>query len=121
MRLPELGSFQAIKLGSGVLGKTAPLIGGIIFLAGVAITALRNAEPMLILGLFAVTVFLVAAYVIYAFWHGRAYPAEALLEGGELIRYREMDLAANDPKVIDHSPEGTRNMAPPPSLRRDVL
>lgn len=117
MRIPELGGFQAIKLGSGVLGKTAPLMGGVLILAVVTITALRNADPLLVAAIFAFTLLVVVAYIIYAFWYGRKYPAEALLEGGELIRYREMDLATNDPKVIDISPAGAENAPPPASLR----
>lgn len=116
MRLPELGSFQTIKFGSGVLGKTSPLVGGIIVLAGIAVTVLRNADPYLIGGLFAATLLSVAAYIIYSFWYGVKYTAEALLEGGELIRYRELAIASNDPTMIDVTPETTPNVPPPSNL-----
>ena len=92
-------------------------MGGILVLACVAIMALRNAEPVIVVGIFAATLIVVSAFIMGAFWYGRKYPAEALLEGGELIRYREMDIASSDPKVIDLSPSGAQNAPPPASLR----
>lgn len=117
MRIPELGSFQAIKLGSGVLGKTAPLMGALVVFACVVVGALRNADPLIIVGIFASVLVSLALFIGSAFWYARTYPGEALLEGGELLRYREMDLAANDPRVIDISPGGAENAPPPASLR----
>lgn len=117
LKIPEFGSFQAIKLGSGVIGKTAPLMGAFIVFGCIVVGTLRNADPFLIVGVFAAILVSLATFVGGAFWYARAYPAEALLEGGELLRYREMDLAANDPKVIDISPEGAKNEPPPVSLR----
>lgn len=105
LKIPELGGFQSIKLGSGVLGKTAPLMGGLVVLALVTVTMLRNADPLLIVGLFLVTVLVVCLFVGFAFWYGREHTAEALLEGGELIRYREIEISVENEMYLDLSPE----------------
>lgn len=99
--LPELGGFQSIKLGKGVLGKTAPLAAGIVVLALGTIVILRNADPMIILAVYGSALITVMVFVGCAFWYGQKHPAEALLEGGELVRYREIEIAIDDAKYLD--------------------
>lgn len=112
--MPASG-IEQIKYGSGVIGKTAPLIGGLILLAVVAMGLLRS-DPWLVTGIFAVTVAVVVGYFLHAFHYAKHNPASALLEGTHLIRYKELELAASDPKIIDHSPSGSQNTSPPKSI-----
>ncbi len=52
-----------------------------------------------------------------AFWYAHKHPDFAVLEGGELVRYREIELAAKDPNIVDITPEGSANVAPPKTLK----
>jgi len=103
--LPELGAFQSIKLGKGVLGKTAPLVAGILVLALGTIVVLRNSDPIVVLGVYGSALVIVVGFVACAFWYGQKHPAEALLEGGELVRYREIEIAVDDAKYLELSAE----------------
>jgi len=75
-----------------------------------------SASPWMVFTLAIVAVCIVVAYLALAFWYGNKHPDAAVLEGAELVRYREVELAARDPKIIDASPIGSKNVSPPPSL-----
>ena len=97
------------------MGKTAPVVGLLLFALMAAMYFLSgNAWMVFALALVAVTI--VVAYLGLAFWYGHRHPDAAVLEGAELVRYREVELAAKDPRIIDVSPEGRANVSPPGTL-----
>jgi hypothetical protein len=103
------GSFDRIKLGSGVVGKvTNGLLGLFALLVVIALGLKGDIPSLLLIAGIGVTVFLLFAIgvAIYAI----KFPNLAALEGADLVRWRQMDMAAGDPKIID----GTANTLPPP-------
>lgn len=95
-QIPGL-DIKSIKLGNGVVGKATNAL--IALIALMAVIAYRSNPDMqiYILGT-AVFVFLIffIAVMIFAVKH----PNIAVLEGAELIAWRQMDMAASDPNVI---------------------
>jgi hypothetical protein len=49
-------------------------------------------------------------YLAAILWFAHRHPEQALLEGAEIIQYRELDLAARN---LAEAPIGTRNPLPP--------
>ncbi|MDP3257325.1 MAG: hypothetical protein Q8S58_20410 [Bosea sp. (in: a-proteobacteria)] len=109
------GSFDRIKLGTGVVGKLTTAVVALFGVLGVIAYGLQGKEgALLTLGFAAIAVFIafcggVALYAIQ-------FPHLAALEGADLIKWRQMDMAASDPKiVIDNQP----NVLPPLKTGRD--
>lgn len=102
------GSFDRIKLGSGVVGKVTNGLLGLFALLGIVAYGLRG-EIWSLLLLAAVAVVLFLTYAFGVAFYAVKHPNLAALEGSDLIRWRQMDMAAGDPKLID----GTANTLPP--------
>jgi hypothetical protein len=101
---------KGIKLGNGVVGKTTNAI--MALLAFLSVVAFRISQDMLLyIGAAGALIFLIYFAVVIVF--AKKYPNIAALEGAELIAWRQMDMAASDPKII----EGAPNTAPPPQIR----
>lgn len=118
-QLPNFGPFNSIKLGSGVLGKTAPVMIAFLFILGLAIWKIPADLPYIVLGLVLLAAGMVSAYIWRAFLYAEANPGPAVLEGLHLVKFRQNELRASDPRVIDASPGGSQN-GPPPSQLRDL-
>lgn len=114
---PDLSFFSSVKLGSGVLGKTAPVMVGLC--AAIALIAWRlpEAYPFLIFGCAALVFLAVVGYICLSFWYAFRNPGAAVLEGANLVRYRQNEIATNDPGIIDISPKRSANTAPPRTLQ----
>jgi|SRR6185369_3025255 len=87
-------TFEKIRLGQGVVGKTSYVVG--LSIVALGIIALRVTDQFLLGGL-------AAAIVGLAVWHphktrsfAKENPALALLEGGELVAYKKIELAAKE-------------------------
>ncbi len=120
MKRPDLNNFSpfhAIKLGSGVLGKTASVMVAFVALVTVAIYKLPEHLPYLIVGLVGLVAAIVLAYLWQAFRYAERHPGPSVLEGSHLVRFRQNEIAASDPKVIDHLPVGAQGTIPPTQLR----
>lgn len=112
-----VGTFQGVKFGRGVLGKTAPLIGALIVAVGLVALAIATIDPYVAAALISAMIIVVSAYVAVAFWYGVKHPNQALLEGAELLQAKELDLKVSDPKLLDLSPDELVNDAPPLGMR----
>jgi hypothetical protein len=66
---------------------------------------------LILLAILVVLIFLGAS-----FWYGHRHPDAAVLEGAHLVKYRELELAAKDQTMIDVTPNGSANTAPPQSI-----
>jgi hypothetical protein len=106
---------ERIRPGPGVVGRTAVIVLALIVLSGVAVVALRD-HIWLVLAVFGVDVLFVAGYFIAAFRYAEKFPHFATMEGGEVVRYTELQQAAKEPKLIEGSAEPVANTAPPPSI-----
>lgn len=85
-------SLDRIRLARGFVGKAS-------YVAGVALIALggiglRGTDyPLAVAGM------MVLVFVIYyggSLWFAHRHPGEALLEGAELIKWRQLEMAAKD-------------------------
>ncbi|MEF3134822.1 hypothetical protein OS035_25540 [Rhizobium sp. 268] len=120
MKRPDQFSFNpftTIKLGSGVLGKTAPVMIAFIMLVSIAIYKMPNDLPYMVLGLVALVALVLVFYCLKAFGYAERHPGPSVLEGAQLVKYRLNEIAASDPKIIDLSPEGGQGRLPPSELR----
>ena len=92
---------ERIKLGPGVLGYAAY----VVIFAVVALGALAFKGGPLAAWAFVGLMVIVAAYLVLAAWFGIKYPGPALLSGGDLIKWRSMDIAAmNTQPILDVTP-----------------
>jgi hypothetical protein len=79
-------TLDRIRLARGVLGKTS-----YVAVAAIAALALLRDTNYLL------SVLVTAVFVVYyggALWFANRHPGVALLEGAELIQWRQMDIAA---------------------------
>jgi hypothetical protein len=96
-----------IRLARGVVGKTS-IVAGIVFLvlSGVAwrmpTDVLFTFGVILLLGFF--------AYIAAMLWFAHRHPEQALLEGAEIIQYRQQEMAAKGVTELPRSP----STVPPP-------
>lgn len=114
---PELGNVHSIKFGSGVLGKTAPVICLAELMIGAAAWKMGEGSPELTAMLVILGIVLAVIYVLVGIWYGIKHPGPALLEGAHLLQYRELSMRTNDPLIIDAATAQAPNMAPPHILR----
>ena len=84
-------SVDRIRLAKGVVGKTTTAVLIVLMVLALAIFKLNNPQLILILGIAAGFVFLVYFIGVMLFAHKN--PGPALLEGAELLRWRQFDLA----------------------------
>jgi len=91
-----------IRLARGVVGKASYVAAAaIIVLGGIA---WRLTDPLHLLvagGLVALTFVL---YFIGVLWFANRHPGVSLLEGAELIQWRQMDIAGKSVRSIDNAP-----------------
>ena len=99
-----------IKLGSGVVGKMTSTLMGlyIVCFACVAAGAYLNIQYMVFCGI-AAAFFAFLFGSVSSMWFAKKYPAVALLEGGELVKYRQIEMATRDLPV----PASQPNTEPP--------
>ena len=95
--LQEVGlsaeALDRIRLARGFVGK-ASYVAGVALLVIGAIALRAGESSALTFGVFALVIF--AIYFGGALWFAHRHPGEALLEGAELIKWRQMEMAAKD-------------------------
>ncbi len=106
-------SLDRIRLSRGIVGRaTFVAIGGLVVL-GLAIWKLNNPNAILLVAGAALLVFLVFFFGILLF--ASRNPGIALLEGAELLRWKQYELAAKNiptPPVMPSIPDPTAPRAP---------
>ncbi len=90
----KVETFEKVRLGQGVVGKTSYVVGFAIL--ALAIISLRITDQFLLAAI-------AASIVGLAIWHphktrtfAKENPALALLEGAELVAYKQIELAAKE-------------------------
>ena len=89
-----------IRLAHGIVGKTSYVAAALFVLLIVAI--LRDPSYV-----FAVVVLGVLSFLVYLagmLWFANRHPGVALLEGAELIQWRQMDIAAKSITAVENAP-----------------
>jgi len=95
-------ALDRIRLARGVVGKASYVaVAAILALAGVA-WALRDPNYLLADAVLVVILFVV--YFAGVLWFANRHPGVALLEGAELIQWRQMDIAAKTIASIEDTP-----------------
>jgi hypothetical protein len=91
-------ALDRIRLARGVVGKASYVAGAaLVVLVAVAIM-LRQPDYLLAIGVLAVALFLI--YFLGILWFAHRHPGVALLEGAELIQWRQMDMAVKDVRQL---------------------
>jgi hypothetical protein len=93
-------SLDRIRLARGVVGKASYVAGATIFALGVVAFTLRDPAYLFYVAALAVSVFVI--YFVGILWFAHKHPGLSLLEGAELIQWRQMEMTANN------VPEATR-------------
>jgi hypothetical protein len=94
-------SLDRIRLARGFVGK-ASYVAGVALLVLGAIAIRGGGEPPLMVG---ATVLIFSIYFGGALWFAHRHPGEALLEGAELIKWRQLEMAAkNMPQLPQQAP-----------------
>jgi hypothetical protein len=101
-----------IRLARGVVGKaTYVAVAAILALGGIAWRVADSLQLLLAGGLI---VLIFVLYFIGVLWFANRHPGVALLEGAELIQWRQMDIAGKSVRAIDNVP-----VLPGPEARSD--
>jgi hypothetical protein len=91
-----------IRLGSGLLGKSAVVIGLLICCVGVAIVRLRSDEAIVGTVLIGAVIFF--AWFIHIIRFADKHPDTALLEGAQWVKHQQDQLAAKGrAQIVDDS------------------
>jgi len=105
-----LGRTQAlghIRLAHGVVGKASVVAGiALVVLGGIA----WRIDSGLLLMMASAVLLAFFVYLAAVLWFAHRHPEQALLEGAEIIRYREQEMAARD---VGEAPPGIRRPLPP--------
>ena len=88
----KVEQLDRIKLGRGVVGKSSYVAAAAFLVLAVAAVRITGSTLFAILIVAAVLLFLI--YFIGTLWFAAKNPGLALLEGAELIQWRQMDMGA---------------------------
>lgn len=95
-------SLDRVRLAQGFMGKASYVTGAVMLVLVTVAAFLRDPLFLLIVAALAVIVF--AIYFFGSLWFSHKHPDLALLEGAELIRWRQIEMAAKGHPNIGHSP-----------------
>jgi hypothetical protein len=103
--LARMQALGHIRLAHGVVGKTSVVTGlALLVLAGIAWRV--STDLLLVMGGMVLLIFFV--YLAAVLWFAHRHPEQALLEGAEIIQYREQEMAAKGvpelPRVAPTTP-----------------
>jgi len=104
----KVESIDRIKLARGVVGKVSYVAGAALLVLGALALRVDSAALFGIIAVAAVLLFL--AYLVGILWFATKNPGLALLEGAELIQWRQMDMGLKGAESI---PDMTNIEAPP--------
>jgi len=109
--LTRMQALGHIRLARGVVGKTS-IVAGIVFLVlgGIA----WRIDDALLFAFGAMLLFAFFLYLAAMLWFAHRHPEQALLEGAEIIQYRQQEMAARGfPEPPPPSPTITPRDLPP--------
>jgi hypothetical protein len=93
-------SLDRIRLARGVIGKTSYVAAAAVLALGGVAWRLDDPIYLLVEAILIVLVF--TAYFAGTLWFANRHPGVALLEGAELIQWRQMDIAAKTVSSIEN-------------------
>lgn len=108
-------AFDKVKLSRGVVGKSSQVAMAAFAVLGLVAWNLR--EPSYLIVLACLVSILLAAYFVAVLWFANKNPGVALLEGAELIQWRQLEASA---KGVVATPELTANTNPRPAITGDA-
>lgn len=76
------------------MGKSSYVAAAALLALGAIAIGLRDAGALIAIGVFVVVIFLI--YFAGVLWFAHKHPGESLLEGSELIQWRQLEMAAKD-------------------------
>lgn len=95
-------TLDRIRLARGVVGKVSYIAAiAILVLGGIA---WRLVDPLHLLMIGGVVALVFVLYFIGVLWFANRHPDVALLEGAELIQWRQMDIAGKSVAVVENEP-----------------
>ena len=103
-------AFDRIKLGRGLVGKSAYVAVAAVLVLGAV--ALRTSNVSILAAVIAAAVIVFLVFFLGVLQLAAKNPGAALLEGAELIQWRQMDMGI---KGVETLPEGP-NVEPPPQI-----
>lgn len=103
-------SFDRIRLARGVVGKASYAAAAAIL--ALAAVALQTSNIIILGAVIAAVVILFLAYLFGVLWFAARNPGVALLEGAELIQWRQMDVGMKGETSLPTGP----NIEPPPQI-----
>ncbi len=94
-------ALDRIRLAQGVVGKSSYVAAAALIALGAVAVGLRDTSALLVIGVFVLVVFIV--YFFGVMWFAHRHPGESLLEGSELIQWRQIEMGAKEvlPEVIE--------------------
>jgi hypothetical protein len=87
-------ALDKIRLAQGVVGKSSYVAGAALLTLAVIAVGLRGTDLLFYLGCFVLVIFVL--YFLGVMWFAHKHPGESLLEGAELIQWRQIEMAAKD-------------------------
>jgi hypothetical protein len=102
-------ALDRIRLARGIVGKASYVAGAALLVLAAVALVLRQPEYLLIDAILAVVLFV--AYFVGTLWFANRHPEIAILEGAELIQWRQMEIASA--KGMTSTLEPTPNVEPP--------
>jgi hypothetical protein len=109
--LARMQALGHIRLARGVVGKIS-VVAGIALLALFGIAMRGGTDLLLAMGGMILTA--LSLYLGAALWFAHRHPEQALLEGAEIIQYRQLELAA---KGLTETPRASvTRQSPSPEL-----
>lgn len=111
-KLQEAGvsasALDRIRFARGVVGKSS-YVAGAAFLTLVSVAwSLRDPGYLLALALIVLVLFI--CYFVGVLWFAHRHPGEALLEGAELIHWRQLEMGVKGAPALPPSPNVTAPM-----------
>lgn len=87
-------TLDRIRLARGVVGKSSYVAAAAILALGTVAVVLR--DPVFLIADAVLILILFITYFAGVMWFAHKHPGTALLEGAELIQWRQMDMSARD-------------------------
>jgi hypothetical protein len=105
--LINLSAFGKVRLGQGVVGKISYVAA--ILMTGLGVIGWTLGDGYLKLAVAVLMVLAGAGYLTSVLWYADKHPQTSLLEGADLVQWRQLEMAARDkPPLIPDA-----NVAPP--------
>jgi hypothetical protein len=95
-------SLDRIRFAQGVVGKSSYVAGTALLALLVVAFSIRDSAYLLAVACFILVLFF--GYFVGVLWFAHEHPDMALLEGSELVKWRQIDMAAKEGSAISHDP-----------------